>query len=174
MIFDNKKRNVFEINRTAEFKKERLSAEALDHFAETYEEKDPSKLGRMSFNYTKLDGTQIKISDSVYFSTDRKAKKHFEYLLSQTLPYHQPDDIQHLWFYLRDLMYIVDEKGKQIMWTTQKTHLVQFVKLAEYQNLLFLSDLGKQDPKNPRYTRIPHLTPVTHIEEEHPVPGEEK
>lgn len=174
MLFNkNKKTNNTIPVPPAQFKREKLSAESLDHYAEAYQEKDATKMKGRIFDYTKLDGTQIKIPDSKIFTEDETALTHFEYLLGQTLPYHQPNDPKHLSFYLKDLMYIVDKNGKPAMWTDKKTHIVQFIRLAEFQDLLSISDLGKYDPKNPRYNRMPGIKPVIHEEKEHPAPGEE-
>lgn len=124
-----------------DFKKEKLSSEALDNFAIQYKLSDSAQNETSTFDYILLNGEKITLSGKKIFNKNNIASSHFEYLLGQTLPYHQPKDIKHLTYSLRDLMFIIDENGKPVPWTRNKLSLVQFTKLAEYQGLLLRSKL---------------------------------
>lgn len=167
MLFGKKKTTPSQPQAQTQFKKEKLSADALDHFAMQYPA-EPGELG--SFKYILQNGQEVLISERGMYNKENPVERnHFEYLLGQTLPYHK----RELTYHLRDLMYITDENGNPVLWSKDKKAIIQFTKLVEFSSNLLENDLIESDPRNPVFTIYPKIPAVTHIDKEHPAPGEE-
>lgn len=150
------------------FKKEKLSVEALDHFAEAYAI-DADNPDDPASPYVLKNGNQISIdSFKVTQNPNNIALQHFEYLLGQTLPYHQENPM----YYTKDLLFILNRDGKPIPWTNDKKAFVQFLQMADEYGYIMPINSSKSDPKNPILGKA-DVKPVIHSEKEHPAPGEE-
>lgn len=134
MLFDKTKKSSFiSSQHPNQFRKEKLSADALDHFAERYMLTEEYIDDTAALPYVMQNGKEIKISEKRASMEGRKTfEEHFKYLLAQTLPYHQPKDFKHSEYHRKDLLFIVDENGKAIPWTRDKKAIVQFTKIAEH------------------------------------------
>ena len=163
MLFGKNKTKNNNTEYATTFKKERLSTDALDHFAEAYAI-DSKNTNNASIPYILKNGQQIGIDlVKIDLNPTRTPREHFKYLFGQTLPFHKADDT----FTLKDLMYIVDKTGKPIPWSNDKIAFVQFMKLADELGYLIVLDELTKDPKNPVLsTPIGAIKPIIHEDKE--------
>lgn len=111
----------------------------------------------------------MKIDLGPLFKRDSTATQHFKYLLGQTYPYQSRAES----FYLRDLLFTLDENGNKVPWTRDKKSIVQFSALANRIHYLIEYPGIEQNPKDILYAVLPSIVPVRHIDKERPAPGEE-
>ena len=166
MLFGGKKKEIIQPQLPAQFKREKLSTEALDHFALAYPVTHPKD---ETFPYVLKDGKQILIGLTPLVEEDSTATKHFRYLLGQTYPY----QTQMPYFYLRELLFTLDENGNKVPWTRDKKSIVQFSDLAKRLYYLIEYPMADQNPKDILYGVLPNIEPVRHVDKERPAPGEE-
>lgn len=135
-------------------KREKLSQQSLDNFAQKYAADNGSIL------YTLQSGDKIHVSGSSIISS-KGGLEHFLYLLGQTAPYHmtaQPT------YPLKYMAYIVDENKKLIPWCTNSTALSQFVTIGHSLGYI---PLKKDDNQNTVVERFPTVKPIIHRERTH-------
>lgn len=112
----------------------------------------------------------MQSGEPVIFSASKTANhpeaiQHFMYLLGQTIPYHRPNDSRNMMFSLKDILFVPDEKGNPVPWTTDKRVVTQFVQVGQKLSLLTKNPYSK--PDQPVYMRLSTVKPITHRERTH-------
>lgn len=123
------------------FKKEKLSVKALDNFVKKYMVTTDPQKGCLP--YIMQNGQKVFLSREKINNDEENCNNHFKYLLGQTLPYHQPKDLKHINYHLRDFIFIINEKGQQVPWTRDKKVMAQFTQVTNFLGYLMTARYRK-------------------------------
>ena len=149
-MFGKKKQNT----QPNPFKKERLSAEALDHFMEV--NNSPKNY---DWEYITQDGRTL------YFSLVRivlnDELEHLRYLAGQAEPFHskEPSYIKHP--LIEFALLHTDDPTKKVYWTRNSKVMSQFTRILNDMGFLIISEDENKHLWGERTDLVP---PVTHKE----------
>ncbi len=141
----------------SKFVKRRLSKEAVDAFVLRF---TTTEITKSIVPYTTASGQRVLFDFLPLLFGEEAASDEFNYLLGQTLPYH---DRKSLFYPLHHLGYICDENGKPTPWTTKTEDLAAFVQLGIKSGRL----ITHASPVGTVFDLNSNIPAVTHTEKSH-------